>query len=83
MEDAVINAIYLRLLRCRNYIPTLDGANEVVLIFGQALRLAVTKDFVELLLAGIASAVNACGFAEPIYRSFDACGGCDGFNGIS
>ena len=83
MEDAVVNAIYLRLLRCRNYIPSLNGSDEVVLIFSQALRLAVSKDFVELLLAGIASAVNACGFAKPIYRSFDACGGGDGFDGIS
>jgi len=71
------------LLRCRNYIPPLDGANEVVLLFGQAFRLTVTPNLVQLLLAGIAAAVNACGFAKPINRSFDAgCGG-DGLNGIA
>jgi len=71
------------LLRCRNYIPPLDSADEVVLLFGQAFGLTVTPNLVQLLLAGITSAVNACGFAEPVNCCFDACGGGDGLNGIS
>jgi len=50
---------------------------------GQALGLAVAKDFIQLLLASIAAAVYACRFAEPINRSLDACGGCDLLYGIA
>jgi hypothetical protein len=82
-EDSVVNFVDVRLLRCRNYIATFQHSNNIVLFFGQALRLAVAKDFIQLLLASIAAAVNACGFAEPINRSLDACGGCDLLYGIA
>jgi hypothetical protein len=82
-EDSVVDFVDVRLLRCRNYIPTFQHSNKVILLFGQALRLAVSEDFVQLLLASIATAVNACRFAKPIHRSLDACGGCDLLYGIA
>jgi hypothetical protein len=82
-EDSVVDFVDVRLLRCRNYIPTFEHSNKVILRLGQALRLAVSEDFVQLLLASIATAVNACRFAEPIHRSLNACGGCDLLNGIA
>lgn len=83
VKDSVVDFVDLRLLRCRNYIPTLDSTDKVVLLFGQTFGLPVPPNLVELLLTSIASAVNACCFAEPIYRSFDACGSCDGFDGVT
>jgi hypothetical protein len=82
-EDSVVDFVDVRLLRCRNYIPTFQHSNDIVLLFGQALRLAVPKDFIQLLLASIATAVNACCFAEPINGCLDACGGCDLLYGIA
>ena len=83
IEDSVVDFIYLGLLKGGNHIPTFHLPNEFVLGLGEAFGLAVTPNLVQLLLAGITSAVNACGFAKPVNGSLDACGGGDGLNGIS
>jgi hypothetical protein len=76
-EDSVVDFIQLRLLKRSYYVAAFHLSNVLVLGLGQALRLAVSEDFVQLLLTSIATAVNSCRFAEPIYRSLDTCGGCD------
>ena len=83
MEHSVVDFIQFRLLRCAYYVAAFHRANELVLLFGQAFGLAVAEQLVELLLAGIASAVNACCFAEPVNGCLDACGGCDLLNGVT
>jgi hypothetical protein len=83
VEYSVVDFIQLRLLKCSYYVAAFHLANVLVLGLGQALRLAVSEDFVQLLLASIATAVNACRFAKPINRSLDACGGCDLLYGIA
>ena len=83
VEYSVVDFIEFNLLKRSYYVAAFHLANVLVLGLGQALRLAVTKDFVQLLLASIATAVNACRFAEPIHRSLDACGGCDLLYGIA
>jgi hypothetical protein len=82
-EYSVVDFIQLRLLKRSYYVAAFHLANVLVLGLGQALRLAVAKDFIQLLLASIATAVNACRFAKPINRSLDACGGCDLLYGIA
>jgi hypothetical protein len=82
-EYSVVDFIQFRLLKCSHYVAAFHLANVLVLRLGQALGLAVSEDFVELLLASIATAVNACRFAEPIHRSLDACGGCDLLYGVA
>ena len=83
VEYSVVDFIQFGLLKGGHHVTAFHLANELVLGLGQAFGLAVTPNLVELLLAGIASAVNACGFAEPVNCCFDACGGGDGLNGIS
>lgn len=83
VEYSVVDFIQLRLLKCSYYVAPFHLANVLVLGLCQALGLAVAKDFIQLLLASIATAVNACRFAKPIYRSLDACGGCDLLYGIA
>jgi hypothetical protein len=83
VEYSVVDFIQFNLLKRSHHITAFHLTDVFVFGLGQALRLAVTENLVELLLAGIASAVNACRFAEPIYGSLDACGGGDCLNGIS
>jgi hypothetical protein len=83
VEYSVVDFIQFGLLKGGYHVTAFHLANELVLGLGQAFGLTVTPNLVQLLLAGITSAVNACGFAEPINRCFDACGGSDGLNGIS
>jgi hypothetical protein len=82
-EYSVVYFIQFGLLKGSYYVATFHLANVLVLGLGQALRLSVSKDFVQLLLASIATAVNACRFAKPINRSLDACSGCDLLYGIA
>jgi hypothetical protein len=83
VKYSVVDFIQLCLLNSGYYVAAFHLSNVLVLGLGQALRFAVAEDFVQLLLASIATAVNACRFAEPIHRSLDACGGCDLLNGIA
>lgn len=83
MEDSVVDFIQFRLLRCAYHVATFHRANELILFFGQAFRLAVAEQLVELLLTGIASAVYACCFAEPVNGCLDACGSCNLLNGVT
>jgi hypothetical protein len=76
-EYSVVDFIQFSLLKRSYHVSAFHLANVLVLGLSQALRLSVSKDFIQLLLASIATAVNACRFAEPIHRSLDACGGCD------
>jgi hypothetical protein len=82
-EYSVVDFIQFSLLKCSYYVATFHLSNVLVLGLSQALRLSVAKDFIQLLLASIATAVNACRFAKPIHRSLDACGGCDLLYGIA
>jgi hypothetical protein len=82
-EYSVVDFIQFSLLKCSYYIAAFHLSNVLVLGLCQALRLAISEDFVQLLLASIATAVNACRFAKPINRSLDACGGCDLLYGIA
>jgi hypothetical protein len=82
-EDSVVDFIQLRLLKRSYHVAAFHLANVLVLGLSQALRLSVAKDFIQLLLACIATAVYACGFAKPVNRSLDACGGCDLLYGIA
>jgi len=82
-EDSVVDFIQFGLLKRSHHVAAFHLANELVLRLGQALRLSVAEDFVQLLLASITSAVDTCGLAEPIHRSLDACGGCDLLYGIA
>ena len=77
VEYSVVDFIQFNLLKRSYHVTAFHLTYVFVLGLGQALGLAVTEDFVELLLACIASAVNACCFAKPIYGSLDACGGGD------
>jgi hypothetical protein len=83
VEYSVVDFIQLCLLKRSYYVAAFHLANVLVLGLGQTLRLSVPKDFIQLLLASIATAVNACRFAKPINRSLDACGGCDLLYGIA
>jgi hypothetical protein len=82
-EYSVVDFIQFGLLKRSYHVSAFHLSNVLVLGLGQALRLTVSEDFVQLLLASIATAVNACSFAEPIHRSLDACGGCDLLYGIA
>jgi len=76
VKDTVVYFVDLILLCSRDHVLAFDSSNELILGLCQALRLLVSEQLIELLLAGFAAAVNACCFAEPIYRSFDSgCGG--------
>ena len=83
VEYSVVNLIQFGLLERSYHVAAFHLTNELVFGLGQAFGLAVAEQLVELLLTGIASAVNACCFAKPIYRSLDACGSCDLLNGVT
>jgi hypothetical protein len=83
VEHSVVDFIQFGLLKRSYHIATFHLTDVFVLNLGQALGLTVSEDFIELLPSGIASAVNACCFAEPVYGSLDACGGGDSLNGIA
>jgi hypothetical protein len=83
VKYSVVDFIQFSLLKRSYHVSAFHLANVLVLGLGQALRLAIAKDFIQLLLASIATAVNACCFAKPINRSLDACGGCDLLYGIA
>ncbi len=77
MKDTVVYFVDLILLCSRDHVLAFDSSNELILGLCQALRLLVSEQLIELLLAGFAAAVNACCFAEPVNGSLDACGGGD------
>ena len=77
VEYSVVDFIQFGLLKRSYHVTAFHFTDVFVLGLGQALRLTVAEDFVELLFASIASAVNACCFAEPVNGSLDACGGGD------
>lgn len=83
MEYSVVDFIQLSLLKRSHDIASFHLADKLVLILSQAFWLAVAEQLVELLLAGIASTIHACCFAEPVNGCLDACGGCDLLNGIT
>lgn len=83
VEYSVVDFIQFGLLKRSYHVAAFHLTNELVFYLGQAFGLAIAEYLVELLLAGFASAVNACCFAEPIDRSLDACGGCDLLNGVT
>lgn len=83
VKHSIVDFIQFGLLEGGHHIAALHLANELVFGLGQAFGLLVAENLIQLLLSGIASAVNACCFAEPIDRSLDACGGCDLLNGVT
>ena len=83
MKHSIVDFIQFGLLKCRHHIAALHLANELVFGLRQAFGLLVAENLIQLLLSGIAAAINSCLLAEPIYRSFDSGGGGDCLDGVS
>lgn len=83
MKHSIVDFIQFGLLEGGHHIAALHLANELVFGLGQAFGLLVAEYLIQLLLSGIASAVDSRLLAEPIYRSFDSGGGGDGLDGVT